>query len=156
MFSSTRPIRKKIDSAGAAASASLDAKDPAREFLELWTEKTVMITGDTFPFVSSRSKVHQTFVFEISPIENAILAVRGKNRELVYLESKYSALASKTESSMHELNVSPFTMALNGVVDAPVNGGIPLYKKVFLNVVEKSANAEILEAAILEQVCLFH
>lgn len=70
----------------------------------------------------------KTFLFEISPIQNAILAVLGKNRELRALESKYSVVGEVNPPPL-----SPFTMALNGVVDAPVNGGILMYRKVFLN-----------------------
>lgn len=66
---------------------------------------------------------HTHTQMEISPIENAIEAMVGKNKELVAMIEKYETSTG--------VNASPFTMALNGVIDAAVNGGTEMYKKAF-------------------------
>ncbi|KAJ3216887.1 hypothetical protein HDU67_008794 [Dinochytrium kinnereticum] len=179
MFSFSRPFRKPVPSA--------PKNDPATEFLELWTEKTLLITGDSFPCLDRRSEVIRSYVIELSPIENAVITVRAKNRQLLGLEKKYeapaltqigsstanmmqsgsapkrssgSALSSNTANfpSPASRNVNLFTMALNGAVDAPVNGGVPMYRKAFLNGQYKKDNPssvvyiEMLEKSIDEQV----
>ena len=49
----------------------------------------------------------------------------GKTRELEGLMVKHM--------TSPELNCNPFTMALNGAVDAPVNGGVNMYRTTFFN-----------------------
>nr|KAJ3418921.1 hypothetical protein HK105_007663 [Polyrhizophydium stewartii] len=229
IFAFSRPIKRSDESPAGAASI---ANHPAREFLELWTEKTVLFSEDTFPCMSRRSRVCQVMTFEISPVENAIIAVRSKTRQLLGFEKKFrvhvdasggggsgggggssggsaggtiggsggrlatrlsvesaqsaqsrasqgaqtsgtsaaaaggamasaaggadsraadqgvstasaaagassgaagSGAASSAPAAPAAQNVNPFTMALNGAVDAPVNGGIPMYKSAFLS-----------------------
>ncbi|KAI8919215.1 hypothetical protein DFJ77DRAFT_453387 [Powellomyces hirtus] len=196
MFSFARPMRKPLPEDFAV----LQAGDPAREFLELWTEKIVLVTQDSFPCLSRRSAVVRVEMFELSPVENAVIAVRGKTRQLMELERRFAPFAMKdgaqlrrslevgsrqsgsflpasSSDSIHpgspqqnrrtsaEIpSVNPFTMALNGAVDAPVNGGIPMYKRAFLSP-EYRAQAErdgteivvnLLERAIEEQVEVIH
>ncbi|KAJ3191668.1 hypothetical protein HK101_007515 [Irineochytrium annulatum] len=186
-FTFSRPIRKPI--------AGLSKNDPATEFLELWTEKTLLVTLDSFPCLNRRSEVIRAVVVELSPIQNAVIAVRSKNRQLVGLERKYEVMAfealkiqapqsalpftAKRTSgnaptpvrSMTDMtagantasrNVNLFTMALNGAVDAPVNGGVPMYRKAFLSETFKKENVSLaplvkmLEDAIDEQVNIIH
>lgn len=64
-------------------------------------------------------------MLELSPIENAVLTVDEKTRELETLMRRYIVL-SKDRTA--KLNTNPLSMALNGAVDAPVNGGIPIYR----------------------------
>ncbi|KAI8822639.1 uncharacterized protein EV422DRAFT_524834 [Fimicolochytrium jonesii] len=204
MFSFARPVRKVLSD----ESTSLPPGDPAREFLELWTEKIVLVTQDRFPFLSRRNPVVRVEIFELSPIENAVIAVRGKTRQLLELEKRYAPFAGAVGSkplrhssdlgprrayvaarsagegslgqnggsslsaaalvqprnSVEIPSVNPFTMALNGAVDAPVNGGVPMYKRAFLSR-EYRAQAEdqgkdilvnLLERAIEEQVEAIH
>ncbi|KAI8140729.1 dedicator of cytokinesis-domain-containing protein [Fennellomyces sp. T-0311] len=105
-----------------------DASKPETDFLNLWTKKTVFTSEETFPTTARRSKVVSIEDVEISPIENAVLAMEKKNEELCALANKYSVYLKQRGS----VNISPFSMALNGAVDAPVNGGVTLYKKAFL------------------------
>jgi hypothetical protein len=181
IFTFSRPFRR--------SDPALPKDDPAKEFLELWTEKTLLITSDSFPCLCSRSEVNKIIVAELSPIENAIVSVRTKNRQLKGMEKKYETVATTIISHPAQFvtnpnatkrssgsgqastsnvslgatsdlarNVNLFTMALNGAVDAPVNGGIPLYRRAFLSEAYRSLNfqkshlIDMLERAIEEQV----
>ncbi|CAO3587767.1 unnamed protein product [Absidia cylindrospora] len=100
------------------------------DFLHLWTERTTFTSEDIFPGIALRSKILSIELHEISPIENAVEAMNNKTAELIILEKTYSAYLKNSEA---DVNLNPFSMALNGAVDAPVNGGVPLYKKAFLS-----------------------
>lgn len=95
----------------------------------MWVEKTFLVCEDAFPTVLQRSEVLEIRFLEISPIENAILITDQKTRELDTLQRRYLAL-SKTGGT--KLNTNPLSMALNGAVDAPANGGIPAFRNAFL------------------------
>eukprot|EP00835_Amoeboradix_gromovi_P003419 NODE_225_length_13912_cov_0.499674.p1 type:complete len:1792 gc:universal NODE_225_length_13912_cov_0.499674:5111-10486(+) len=112
-FSFSRPFRK-----GAKT---------GNEFLDLWTEKTIYKTAERFPHALKRSMIVSNEKVEYSPIENALKTMIGKNKELATLETMFS------QKDANKLNCNPLTMSLNGSVDAPVNGGVPMYKKAFLN-----------------------
>lgn len=125
-FSCSRPFDKP-----SAVGQPPDADKPEMDFLNLWTRKTIFVTEQSFPTTARRSKVVTTQDIEISPIENAVLAMENKTQELKELNHKYAALIQNRRSS-EPVNISPFSMALNGAVDAPVNGGVALYRKAFL------------------------
>ncbi|CAO3611450.1 unnamed protein product [Cunninghamella blakesleeana] len=99
------------------------------DFLNLWTEQTTFTSQDVFPTIALRSKIKLIQIKEISPIENAVKAMNNKTNELTSLDKVY---AENIGQSQANVNLNPFSMALNGAVDAPVNGGVPLYKKAFL------------------------
>ncbi|OZJ06955.1 hypothetical protein BZG36_00047 [Bifiguratus adelaidae] len=106
----------------------------ADEFLRLWVVKTVIYIEDTFPTVLRRSPVINTVAVELSPIQNAIIAIDNKTKELKRMEAKYRTILRTTLAnnfSAH-INVNPFTMALKSVVDAPLNGGVFMYRTAFL------------------------
>lgn len=130
-FSFSKPIirpQSTISSDGATTTK------PENEFLNLWTEKTVLTCEDSFPTILRRSEVIKVQVVELSPIENAVIAMENKNREFLALERKFGGYLSQLKSMQGggSVNVNPFSMALNGAVDAPVNGGVPMYKNAFL------------------------
>ncbi|KJE88818.1 hypothetical protein CAOG_00399 [Capsaspora owczarzaki ATCC 30864] len=108
-FTFARPFRKGAKS--------------GNEFADLWTEKTTLVLAASLPNVLRRSQVIESKRSEISPIENALDAMSSKNKELIAMVEKYEAGQGG--------NVSPFTMALNGIIDAAVNGGTEMYKKAF-------------------------
>ncbi|CAG8552369.1 31262_t:CDS:2 [Gigaspora margarita] len=120
-FSFSRPVNKNPDGVKST-----------NEFLDLWTEKTILISEDHFPTVLRRSEVVQVTVIEVSPIENAVAAMKAKNRELITLEAKYNAYLTSVKV-VDKINTNPLSMSLNGAVDAPVNGGVPMYKKAFFS-----------------------
>ena len=74
----------------------------------------------------------------------------GKSRELEALAAAYMANSS--------LNSNPFTMALNGVVDAAVNGGVNMYRTTFFvpEYIQKNPEhkkwVEELKEALMQQV----
>ena len=121
---------------------------------EVWIEKTYFTTEESFPTVLRRSEVVAREVLEISPIESALQDVEQKTRELAALNIRYSAL-SKTAQV---LSTNPLAMTLNGVVDAPVNGGIARYRQAFLTPAylirypERAEDVERLRNSIDEQV----
>ncbi|CAH1759237.1 2984_t:CDS:2 [Entrophospora sp. SA101] len=121
-FSFSRPVNKNPNGIKSG-----------NEFLDLWTEKTILVSKDHFPTVLRRSEVIKMTVFEVSPIENAVTTMRSKNKELLILESKYRALLNSNNVGTAKVNTNPLTMSLNGAVDAPVNGGVPMYKKAFFD-----------------------
>lgn len=132
-FTYSRPFDKQQQAGNPNASSS--TSKPEDDFLNLWTKKTVFKCEETFPTTARRSKVIEIQEHEISPIENAVFAMEKKNQELLDLEQKYALYLRNGErrpSTAGSVNISPFSMALNGAVDAPVNGGVALYRKAFL------------------------
>ncbi|CAG8521101.1 2273_t:CDS:2 [Ambispora leptoticha] len=150
-FSYSRPVNKNPDGVKSD-----------NEFLDLWTEKTILVSEETFPTVLRRSEVIRVKMVELSPIENALAAMKAKNRELLALEAKYNAYSKATNLStpttVTRINTNPLLMSLNGAVDAPVNGGVPMYKKAFFGSDFLAANpdkelmVQKLKGAIDEQV----
>lgn len=151
-FSFSRPVIRP-------PSTEIDAKQPESDFLNLWTEKVDFECEDRFPTIVRRSKIIHSQLIVVSPIENAVKAMENKNNELISLEKKYSAYLNHHGT---HININPFSMSLNGAVDAPVNGGVPLYKKAFLSKAYWDKNPEMrpwiqrLQDAIYQQVILIY
>eukprot|EP00800_Vazella_pourtalesii_P012913 TRINITY_DN3023_c0_g1_i4.p1 TRINITY_DN3023_c0_g1~~TRINITY_DN3023_c0_g1_i4.p1 ORF type:complete len:841 (-),score=170.33 TRINITY_DN3023_c0_g1_i4:233-2755(-) len=100
-------------------------KDKANEFASMWIERTSFITRDEFPGILKWSEVITSSKVEISPLENALHTVESKNKEIYGLINKYKENTN--------ISISPLSMALNGVIDAAVMGGISNYQKAFFN-----------------------
>ncbi|OBZ90658.1 Dedicator of cytokinesis protein 3 [Choanephora cucurbitarum] len=155
-FSFSRPIVKENDP------SDKPEDKPESEVLNLWTEKIEFICEDRFPTIVRRSKIVSSHSQLISPIENAVLAMENKNKELMALDKKYSAYIPRGNRRApvlsQPININPFSMSLNGAVDAPVNGGVPLYKRAFLTKEYWDKNPEMhhwidrLQMAIYDQV----
>lgn len=117
-------------------------------------EKAYFTTEESFPAVLRRSEVVSVELLEISPVENALLEVVHKNKELNSLFMKYSTLAKAAQV----VSTNPLSMALNGVVDTPAGGGIASYRTAFLtpeyvlNHPERSDFVNKLRVAVDEQV----
>ncbi|KAJ6255717.1 dedicator of cytokinesis [Anaeramoeba flamelloides] len=94
------------------------------QFANLWIKNHYFITAKSFPTTCRRLKVHKRIINEISPIQNGINSIKQKNIELISIITKY-----QTETI---LNINPLSMILNGIIDAPVNGGIYMYVNAFL------------------------
>ncbi|BGP02104.1 Deoxycytidine kinase 1 [Rhodotorula toruloides] len=139
-FSFTRPLAKD------AHGRSLSTND----FTSLWTEKTVLITEDEFPTVLPRSEVVEIRLIEISPIENALADIATKRDELETLERRYKDVMQRAEEGT-KVNINPLSMALNGVIDAPVNQGVPMYRRAFL-APEMIANSPPAQVALVRQL----
>lgn len=120
LFSFARPIAQK----------DINNSSSENSLANLWVEKTFLRTEDSFPTVLRRSEIASVEIVRISPLENALSDVESKAKELETLEAKYLSL-SKIVTPSVALNTNRLSMALNGAVDAPINGGIPMYKKAF-------------------------
>lgn len=96
---------------------------------ETWIIKTYFTTEETFPTVLRRSEVVAIETVDISPIESALNDLDSKTRELSTMNVRYSTLAKTGQS----VPTNALSMALNGVVDAPVHGGVALYRQAFLS-----------------------
>ncbi|KAJ5077789.1 dedicator of cytokinesis [Anaeramoeba ignava] len=122
------------------------------EFKDLWLKNTYLITDKSFPTIKRRTLVKEKIIVEISPVKNAIKSVQEKNHELQNLLKKYQ----DSDGS----NISPFSMALNGVIDAAVNGGVFKYKDAFFEneFVQKNqdnfSQSQILKKALKKQLMI--
>jgi len=94
------------------------------EFADLWITNTYLITEDTFPTIHRRSEVIKKVEVTLSPVENAVNSIKDKNKELTLNIQKYYLIKEYA---------SPFTMLLNGVIDAAVNGGVERYAAAFMS-----------------------
>ncbi|KAF2072444.1 hypothetical protein CYY_006237 [Polysphondylium violaceum] len=110
------------------ADAPKVSTNPNNKFGDLWIRNHFLYTDSSFPTIHRRAEVINKSFIELSPIENAINSVTSKNEELDEMVNKYEKNA--------QLNLNPLAMALNGIIDAAVNGGINLYREVFFDVPE--------------------
>ncbi|KAF9451260.1 hypothetical protein P691DRAFT_796987 [Macrolepiota fuliginosa MF-IS2] len=138
LFSSSRQVKKS-------------ARDGAEE---IWHEKTYLTTEETFPTVLRRSEVVGVEIIEISPLENALIEVDLKTKELLSLHQKYQALAKTAQ----HVSTNALAMSLNSAVDAPLNTGIASYRQTFFHPdylarnPERAESVEKLRIGIDEQV----
>eukprot|EP01132_Coremiostelium_polycephalum_P009687 gene9687-11888_t len=95
------------------------------KFGDLWIKNHFLFTDSSFPTIHRRAEVIKKTHVDLNPIENAINSVSGKNDELDEMMKKYD--------QNPQLNLNPLAMALNGSIDAAVNGGISLYKEAFFD-----------------------
>ncbi|PRP85542.1 hypothetical protein PROFUN_06774 [Planoprotostelium fungivorum] len=94
------------------------------EFEDLWLNNTYYITKIKLPSYQRRSEIIRKVEVWVSPIENALSSVSGKNREIEEMVSEHERDPQR--------DLRPFTMTLNGVIDAAVNGGVAKYQDAFL------------------------
>ncbi|KAJ3068216.1 hypothetical protein HDU98_008626 [Podochytrium sp. JEL0797] len=163
-FSYSRPFRRQHHQEDAVSISSggvggmMDSSTSS--LTDLWTEKTLFLSADTFPCLSQRSQVIKSFTIQLSPIENAIIAVRTKSRQLcAFLRQFENPENNGGSGGGVEANVNSFTMALNGAIDAPVNGGIPMYRKAFLEdgaAGYSASQVKMLSWSIENQIELLH
>lgn len=92
-----------------------------REPVLQWIEKTTVTTANDLPALQSRAEIIHIHLDHISPVQTAISAVRKSDRDLRQLVNSRNPDAKSLGS------------ALNAAVDSKVNGGVPLYKKHFLD-----------------------
>ena len=117
-------------------------------------EKTYFTTEESFPAVLRRSEVVQVEALDISPVENALLEMEQKNKELNSLYMRYSTLAKAAQV----VSTNPLSMALNGVVDTPAGGGVASFRTSYLTPdyvtshPERSDSVNKLRAAVDSQV----
>lgn len=120
-FTLSRPFHKGV-------------KDKENEFATLWIERTSMTTKDSFPGKLRWFEVETQNSIELSPIETAIDTLTVKNKEILSMCNRYAANP--------KIDLNPFTMLLNGVIDAAVMGGISNYERIFFSSEYLSKNPE--------------
>ena len=104
------------------------------EFVNLYSEITTLKCETPLPGVLTRSLVVESTTKELSPVENAINSLEEKYNYLYDLINEYNANPAT--------NVNPLTMALNGVIDAAVMGGMDKYQEAFASEVFLTANPQ--------------
>ena len=92
-------------------------------------ERTILDTGVTLPGIVRGFEVQSRQTFILSPVEVAVDMLRRKNAELRSLIGRYTDMLGRDIPVVqHSLN--PLTMALKGVVDPAVMGGVVKYQEV--------------------------
>ncbi|KAK9460517.1 uncharacterized protein V1516DRAFT_664915 [Lipomyces oligophaga] len=114
-FSLARPI--KSDKAGAQTTNSNNPVD-------IWIDKTTFETRDSFPTILRRSEIVSVETILVSPMTNAADDVSRKTSEILSLARR--AIITPND----EMNSSQLGMTVSGAVDAPVNGGIQVYRNL--------------------------
>ncbi|XP_060800928.1 dedicator of cytokinesis protein 4 [Amyelois transitella] len=99
--------------------------DKDNEFKSLWIERTTLVTENTLPGILRWSEVISRSVEEIPPVEFACETMESTERELLSLITQYTADPTR--------NINPFSMRLQGTIDANVQGGITKYEQAFLS-----------------------
>ncbi|KAJ8731834.1 hypothetical protein PYW08_014564 [Mythimna loreyi] len=112
--------------------------DKDNEFKSLWIERTTLVTEVTLPGILRWSEVISRSVEEIPPVEYACETMEATERELRSLISQYTADPT--------LNINPFSMRMQGTIDANVQGGITKYEQAFMTP-DFARNASPREAA---------
>lgn len=99
--------------------------DRDNEFKSLWIERTWLVSEHPLPGILRWFQVVDRHVEEIAPVQYACETVMSVNRELQQLASLHAAEPRR--------NINPFSMRLQGVIDACVMGGIAKYQEAFFN-----------------------
>lgn len=97
---------------------------------DLGLSKTFLTTEFQFPSIYRRSAIVKKETRVLSPIENAISSIEAKTMDIS--ETVGMIEKSVKDGSEENVNISPLSMTLNGVIDAAVNGGITKYREAFL------------------------
>ncbi len=84
---------------------------------DTWVLRTFSVTADRFPGTHRRSVVVHSAVVELNPVEFAIADLCNKN-------AKLREAITEAEGVPHGQGSQEFSQAINGVVDAAVNGGV--------------------------------
>jgi len=104
------------------------AKGAKNEFKDLWVNKSYIFTKDPYPNNRRRIEVIDRKETMLAPVENAVATITEKNADL---KDKVHAVRGAPLDAAVDLN--PLTMALNGIIDAAVNGGARMYVEAFLH-----------------------
>ncbi|XP_058454302.1 dedicator of cytokinesis protein 3 isoform X2 [Malaya genurostris] len=97
--------------------------DKENEFKSLWIERTIYDTAQPLPGILRWFEVTNASIHELTPVEFACETVANVNKELSDLIVQYRLEPKR--------NLNPFTMRLQGSVDANVNGGFNKYQDAF-------------------------
>uniref|UniRef100_A0A182QDU3 DOCKER domain-containing protein n=1 Tax=Anopheles farauti TaxID=69004 RepID=A0A182QDU3_9DIPT len=99
--------------------------DKDNEFKSLWIVRTIYETAQPLPGILRWFEVNRTSEHELTPVEFACETIANVNKELSDLIIQYRLDPKR--------NLNPFTMRLQGSVDANVNGGFSKYQDAFFS-----------------------
>ncbi|XP_066992689.2 dedicator of cytokinesis protein 3 [Anabrus simplex] len=99
--------------------------DKDNEFKSLWIERTTLVTSSSLPGILRWFEVIERSVEEVAPVQYACETMESVNRELRQLINQYTAEPKR--------NINPFSMRLQGIIDANVMGGIAKYQTAFFS-----------------------
>uniref|UniRef100_A0A182JRV2 DOCKER domain-containing protein n=1 Tax=Anopheles christyi TaxID=43041 RepID=A0A182JRV2_9DIPT len=99
--------------------------DKDNEFKSLWIVRTIYETAQLLPGILRWFEVSKTSEHELTPVEFACETIANVNKELSDLIVQYRLDPKR--------NLNPFTMRLQGSVDANVNGGFSKYQDAFFS-----------------------
>lgn len=106
--------------------------DKNNEFKTLWIERTILEINTPLPNILRWFEVKsEPKIRELTPVEVACETMENTIKELQELSNQYK--------SDDRGNLNPFTMRLQGTIDANVQGGIPKYQDAFLSEIYKKS-----------------
>nr|CAD7605379.1 unnamed protein product [Timema genevievae] len=91
--------------------------------MSLWVERTLLITSSSLPGILRWFEVVEKSVEEVAPVQYACETMDNVNKELRQLINTYTIDRKR--------NINPFSMRLQGIIDANVMGGITKYQQAF-------------------------
>ncbi|XP_042868283.1 dedicator of cytokinesis protein 3-like isoform X2 [Penaeus japonicus] len=97
--------------------------DKENEFKNLWIERTTYTTECELPGILKWFEVVEQRIEQLCPPQYACETVERNNKQLRQVMQHYRANPQD--------NIQPFTMRLQGTIDAAVNGGIAKYQDAF-------------------------
>lgn len=124
--------------------------DKDNEFKSLWIERTMIELEQPLPGILRWFEVKSQTVQELNPVEFACETMGNVGKELFELVSQYKSDPRR--------NINPFSMRLQGVIDANVMGGVSKYQEAFFTEQflrenpKQSQNVHRLKSLILEQM----
>ncbi|XP_030371328.1 dedicator of cytokinesis protein 3 [Scaptodrosophila lebanonensis] len=126
--------------------------DKDNEFKSLWIERTTLDITCPLPGILRWFEVKQKSVHEITPVEYACETISNAGKELADLTVQYRRDPKR--------NINPFSMRLQGTIDANVMGGISKYQEAFFSEhflkspqgAGQQAKVQRLKTLILEQI----
>lgn len=98
--------------------------DRENEFKSLWIERTTLTTEAKLPGILRWFEVIEKRSELLAPVQYACETMLSVERELRRLVAQYTAEPHR--------NINPFSMRLQGIIDANVMGGITKYQEAFL------------------------
>ncbi|XP_055305427.1 dedicator of cytokinesis protein 3 isoform X2 [Sitodiplosis mosellana] len=127
-------------------------KDKDNEFSRLWIERTLLDISEPLPNILRWFEIVDRSFQELTPVEFACETMENVAKELHELIEQYRADPKR--------NINPFSMRLQGLIDANVMGGISKYQDAFFTEEfrqsaegkSQQANVQRLKQLMLKQV----
>lgn len=89
----------------------------------MWIERTILEIDNALPGILRWFEVTSRSIEEVPPVKYACETIQAAEKELRQLIKIYTIEPNR--------NLNPFTMRLQGIIDANVQGGICKYQQAF-------------------------